>query len=242
MIRRLLMPLLLAILFLVSGCSDNKALQARLLRIRKPLIRTDDYRVGPRDVIQVEVRGQPDLSRATMLRPDGKVTLNLLGDVYVSAMTPTEIDEVLTRRYKEYIVGADVTVSVVAFNSKKIFVFGAVPREGEIPYRGEMTILELMAQVGGVLPRSEPKAITITRAVPNEHRTKIYQVNLDKIIIEGRTEQNIYLQPNDIVHVPLNGFARIGFALDNVFFPLRSFFSFFFLGDSVNDLKKKHKW
>ena len=135
-----------------------------------------------------------------------------------------------------------MTVSVVAFNSKKIYIFGAVGREGEIPYQGEMTILDLMAQVGGVLARANPKAITIVRAVPGEHRTEIFKVDLDKIVIEGRTEQLIYLQPNDIVHVPLNVWARTGFALDNIFFPLRSFFSFFFLGDSVNDLKKKHKW
>jgi polysaccharide export outer membrane protein len=246
MIRGLVVPLLLAVMVLLFGCAgDQQAfqtrlaqqdLQAKLKEVKKPLIKSEDYRVGAADVITVEVRGQPDLSRTVVVRPDGKVTLRLLGDVYVSGMTCEEIDEKITRMYKEYIVGADVTVSVVAFNSQEIFVFGQVPREGPQPYTGELTIMEAISRAGGVLPRAEPKAVQIVR------NNKVWKVNMDDIVINGRTDQNMYLQPGDIVFVPMNGFARAGFALDNIFFPLRSFFSFVFLGDSVNDVKAKHSW
>lgn len=238
---RIFVPLLLAALVLAFGCTSQQAerqakFENKLAEAPKPLIRSPDYRVGASDIIRVEVRGQPDLDRGAVVRPDGKITLRLLGDVYVSGMTPEEIDEKITRMYGEYIVGADVTVSVVGLNHQTFEIWGAVPREGPQPYRGEITIREALARAGGTLPRAEPKAIQITRG------NKVWKVNLDDMVIKGRTDQNVYIQPGDVIFVPLNGFARVGFALDNIFFPIRSFFSFVFLGDSVSDLKVKHKW
>lgn len=236
MIRRTVAALLLAIMVLIFGCADQRNFQAKIQQPKRPLIKSDDYRVGPADVVSFDVRGQPDLTRSVVVRPDGKITLQLVGDVYVSGMTPEEIDGKLTRMYNEYIVGADVTVAVVAFNSRQIYVWGQVAREGPQPYTGELTVQQAISRAGGTLHRAEPKAIQVVR------NNKVWKVNMDDIVIRGKTSENMYLQPGDIVFVPLNGFARMGFALDNMFFPLRSLFSFVFLGDSVSDLKDKHKW
>ena len=236
MIRRVILSLLLVLTVVFCGCATQRDFPSRITQPKKAIIKSQDYRVGASDALQVEVRGQPDLTRTAFVRPDGKVTFRLLGDVYVSGMTPPQIDEKLTRMYKEYIVGADVTVSVVGMNSKRIYVWGQVPREGPQPYTGEMTVQQAISRAGGVLLRAEPKAIQVVR------NNKVWKVNMDDIVIHGKTEQNMYLQPGDIVYVPLNGFARVGFALDNIFFPLRSLFSFVFLGDSVSDLKEKHSW
>ena len=238
MVRRIILPLLLAAMVLVFGCATQPQpdFRTRTTQPTKPIIKSGDYRVGPSDVLDVQVRGQPDLSRAVVVRPDGKVTMSLIGDVYVSGMSAEQIDAKLTRMYTEYIVGADVSVAVVAFNSKEIYIWGQVAREGPQPYTGEMTIVEAISRAGGTLVRAEPKAVQVTR------NTKVWKVNLDDIVIHGRRDQNIYLQPGDIVFVPLNGFARAGFALDNIFFPIRSFFSFVFLGESVDQLKDIHKW
>ncbi|HUV39839.1 MAG TPA: polysaccharide biosynthesis/export family protein [Planctomycetota bacterium] len=228
---------LAALVATVSGCANDQQVFNNLIEEKqKPVIKSPDYVVGATDVLLVEVRGQPDLQKAVVIRPDGKVTLRLLGDVYVSGKTPQEIDEDITRLYNEYIVGADVTVSVVGLNSQSIYVMGQVPREGPQPYTGELTILEAISRAGGTNFRAEPKAIQVARD------GKVWKVNLDDIVIKAKRGQNMYLQPDDIVFVPLNGFARVGFAMDNMFFPLRSFFSFIFLGDSVSDLKNKHNW
>ena len=236
MTRRIFMPLLPALTVLLFGCTSQPDFQSRITAPKAALVRTQDYHVGATDTIQVEVRGQADLARVVVVRPDGKVTLRLLGDVYVSGMTPAEIDDKLTRMYNEFIVGADVTVSVLGMSSQQIFVWGQVPREGPQPYTGELTVQQAISRAGGVLHRAEPKAIQVTR------NNKVWKVNLDDIVIHGKTDQNMYLRPGDIVFVPMNGFARAGFALDNIFFPVRSFFSFVFLGDSVDDLKDKHRW
>jgi polysaccharide export outer membrane protein len=229
---------------MVCGCAqDQREVQFRQMTSQqvfnetpKPVMKSPDYRIGPQDVIQVEVRGQPDLTRAAVVRPDGKVTLRLLDDVYVSGMTPAEVDSKLTGLYSEYIVGADVTVSMVGMNSRYIYVIGQVAREGPQTYTGEMTIMQAIARAGGTNFRAEPKAIQVAR------NGKVWKVNMDDIIIKAQRGQNMYLQPDDIVFVPLNGFARAGYALDNIFFPLRSFASFLFLGDSIDELKKAHSW
>jgi protein involved in polysaccharide export with SLBB domain len=227
--------LLLAMVSLF-GCTTQQSLKTRIEEPAKPMIWSGDTRVGASDVLRVEVRGQGDMLQTVVVRPDGKISLRLLDDVYVSGMTVSETDAVLTRKYREYFVGADVTVSMIALNSQKIYVFGQVAREGPQAYTGELTVLEAVSRAGGVLPRAEPKAVQVKR------KNKVWKVNMDDIVIGGRTDQNIYLQPDDVVFVPLNGFARVGFALDNIFFPVRSLFSFVFLGDSVSDLKTKHKW
>lgn len=241
MFRRIILPLLLAAIVLTFGCAGQQAnmnpgFPTQTEQPKTPLIKSPDYKVGATDVVNVEVRGQPDLNRSAVVRPDGKITLMLLGDVYVSGMTAEEVDEKVSRLYSEYIVGPDVTVTVVGFNSQEIYVWGEVARVGPLPYTGEMTIMEALNRAGGLLGRAEPKAVQVNRD------GKVWKVNLEDIVINGKTKDNIYLQPGDVVFVPLNGFARVGFALDNVFYPLRAFFSFIFLGDSVSDLKVKHGW
>jgi polysaccharide export outer membrane protein len=235
--RSLVLLVLMVLVAVVAGCvqplgphplpSPNAA---------QPLMKTEDYRVGTTDVIHIEVRGQPDLSQTVVIRPDGKITLSLLKDVYISGMTSAEIDEKLSRLYKEYIVGADLTVSIVGFNSKQIYIFGQVGRAGPMPFEGEMTILEAIAKAGDVLPRGEPKAIQLVRD------GKVWKIDMEQIVLYGRTDQNVYLKEGDIIYVPLGGFARFGFALDNIFFPVRSVFSFIFLYDAAEDLWKKHGW
>ncbi len=239
MLRRIILPLFLAALILTVGCAtqqSNVDFSTKTQQPKTALIKSPDYKVGASDVVNVEVRGQPDQTRSAVVRPDGKITLGLIGDVYVSGMTPEEIDDKLTRMYGEYIVGPDVTVAVVGFNSQEVYVWGEVARVGPQPYTGELTVMEALNRSGGLLGRAEPKAIQVSR------NGKVWKVNLDDIVINGKQDQNMYLQPGDVVFVPLNGFARVGFALDNVFYPLRSFFSFIFLGDSVSDLKVKHGW
>ncbi len=240
MFRRTIVSLILAVLALTFGCAAPQAMpgdfESQIAQPKTPLVTSPDYRLGASDVVNVEVRGQPELNRAAVIRPDGKVTLMLVGDVYVSGRTAEEVDDLLTRMYSEYIIGPDVTVTVVGFNSKEIYMWGEVARVGPQPYTGEMTIFEAINRAGGTNYRSEPKAVQIAR------NGKVWKVDLDRMITRGKMNQNMYLQPGDSVFVPLNGFARMGFAMDNIFYPLRSFFSFIFLGDSVNDLKLKHNW
>lgn len=221
--------LLLVVCALVAGCqSDQRAVrQAVAPQANTPLKASPDYRLGASDVVTVEVRGQPELTKTAVVRPDGKITLVLLDDVYVQGLTTAEIDDKLTRSYNEYIVNADVTISVVGFNSKKIYVWGQVFRQGDQPFDGEVTIIDAMARAGGPNERAETKKVLLTRA------GQVHQLDFYRIVIKGDTRDIVYLQDGDIIFVPPTFPARVGMALDNIFYPFRNLFAFLFLEREV---------
>ena len=224
--------LLALVIVLVLGCQSEQETirQAVAPKASTPLKASPDYRLGASDVLTVEVRGQPELTKTVVVRPDGKITLVLLDDVYVLGLTVQEVDDKLTRLYNEYIVNADVTVSVVGFNSKRIYVWGQVFRQGDQPFDGEMTLTDAIARAGGPNQRAETKSILLTRA------GKVYKLNLYRIVIKGDTKDNVYLQDGDQIFVPPTVWARVGMALDNIFYPFRNLFAFLFLEREVEDV------
>jgi polysaccharide export outer membrane protein len=195
-----------------------------------PLKASPDYRIGAADVLTIEVRGQPDLTKTVVVRPDGKITLVLLDDVFVQGLTAAEIDDKITRLYNEYIVNADVTVSVVGFNSQKVYVWGQVARQGDQPFDGEVTIVDALARAGGPNERAETKKVLLTRA------GQVHQLDFYRIVIKGDPRDDVYLQDGDIIFVPPTVFARVGMALDNIFYPFRNLFAFLFLEKEVQSV------
>lgn len=221
--------LLVAACILVIGCQSQQDAVRRAVapNANIPLKESPDYRLGAADVMTVEVRGQPELTKTVVVRPDGKMTLVLLDDVYVLGLTTTEIDDKVTRLYNEYIVNADVTVSVVGFNSQKIYVWGQVFRQGDQPFDGQVSIVDAMAMAGGPNERAETKKILLTR------EGKVHQIDFYRIVIKGDRTDYVYLQDGDIIFVPPTVFARVGMALDNIFYPFRNLFAFLFLEKEV---------
>jgi polysaccharide biosynthesis/export protein len=231
--RVVLTVVLLAMVVLVAGCSgsDQQAVrQAVAPKENAPLKASPDYRVGDADVLTIDVRGQPELSKTVVVRPDGKITLVLLDDVFVQGLTTVEVDDKLTRLYNEYIVNADVTVTVVGFNSQKVYVWGQVFRQGDQPYDGEVTIMDALARAGGPNERAETKKVLLTRA------GTVHQLDFYRIVIKGDSRDDVYLQDGDIIFVPPTGWARAGMALDNVFYPFRNLFAFLFLEKEVQNV------
>jgi polysaccharide biosynthesis/export protein len=231
--RAALVVALLAVIVLAVGCSgsDQEAVrQAVAPRENVPLKASPDYRVGDSDVLTIEVRGQPELAKTVVVRPDGKITLVLLDDVFVQGLSTVEVDDKLTRLYNEYIVNADVTVSVVGFNSQKVYVWGQVFRQGDQPYDGEVTIMDAMARAGGPNGRAETKKVLLTRA------GTVHQLDFYRIVIKGDSTDDVYLQDGDIIFVPPTTWARWGMALDNIFYPFRNLFAFLFLEKEIESV------
>ena len=216
---------MLVLCLLVVGCqSEQQVIRAAIApKANVPLKASPDYRVGASDVLTIDVRAQPDLVKTVVVRPDGKITLVLLDDVYVQGLNLQEIDEKLTRLYNEYVVNADITVSMVGFNSQKIYVWGQVFRQGDQPFDGGLTLVDAVSRAGGNNQRAETKKVLLTRA------GQVYKLNLYNIVIKGKSQDNVYLQDGDIIFVPPTVWARAGMALDNIFYPFRNLFAFLFL-------------
>jgi polysaccharide biosynthesis/export protein len=180
------------------------------------------YIVGATDSIQLLVTNGPGLSGGHTIRPDGYITLELIGDIYVEGMVPMKIADVLTKALQVYIRDVDVTVRVTGFNSKKYYMFGETGGVGEHAFDGDVTILRAFARARGVTTRAAWDRIRLVRA--STRTRQIFKINLQDIITRGEWDTNVQLKANDIVYVPPTVLARIGYLIDNILFPFRSIF------------------
>jgi polysaccharide export outer membrane protein len=166
-----------------------------------PEVQALEYTIGPGDVIQIDVWKEPDISTpSAVVRPDGRITAAMLGDIQVSGMTPEALRKSLTEQYDRLIRDARVNVAVREINSQKIYVIGEVRREGPIRLTGPMTVVQALAEAGGMTDYAKPKRIYILR-VANGQQARV-PFNYNAVVRGGRVQQNITLRSGDTVIVP----------------------------------------
>jgi polysaccharide export outer membrane protein len=159
----------------------------------------ETYRIGVDDELMISVWREQELSMPVAVRPDGMITLPLVNDVKVVDLTPKELQALLTERLKPFVTEPQVTVSVRAIRSRKVYLVGQVPRPGAYPMSGRKTALQLIAEAGGLTLFAKPSAIYILRS-ENGRQARI-PFNYKKAIKGGR-EAEVALFPGDIVVVP----------------------------------------
>jgi len=158
------------------------------------------YKIGPQDMLQIDVWKEPEITRLVPVRPDGKITLPLLNDVQAAGLTPMELASVISDGLKKYINNPQVTVSVSTINSRRVYVTGEVTKPGAFPMLPNMTVLQALTSAGGFTQFAKIKSVYVLR-VEGGKQTKI-PFNY-KAVIEGKKpEENIELQPGDTVVVP----------------------------------------
>jgi len=157
------------------------------------------YVIGPDDVLQVTVWKETTLSGTFPVRPDGMISMVLLGDVKAAGLTPEELAANLTAQYKKYVQDPLVTVLVQQVNSQRIFVVGEVGHVGPIPITPGMTPLQAIASAGGLSPYAHKTRIYILRGPQGKQEKILFNY---KAAIRGDNSQNITLQPNDTVVIP----------------------------------------
>lgn len=167
-----------------------------------PKSATDDpaYVIGPEDMLNVAVWKEPDFSSTVPVRPDGKISLPLLGDVEASGRTPSQLAQDLTGRLKKYIDDPHVTVVVTAINSKRVYILGEVNHPGTMNMSPNMTVLQAISAAGGPTAYANTKKITVLRTVAGK-QTK-YAFNYKEVIKGNAIQQNIVLQSGDTIVVP----------------------------------------
>jgi polysaccharide export outer membrane protein len=161
----------------------------------------DDYKIGSGDVLQISVWKEPDASvPSVVVRPDGRITLPLIKEVNVAGLSPHDVETAIADRLASFINGVDVTVIVTKIESKKLYVLGAVKKEGIIPYTYRMNVIQALSEAGGLTDYAKRRNIYVLR---NENG-KDYRLQFDyeKVIKGEKMEQNIQLLPGDTIFVP----------------------------------------
>jgi polysaccharide export outer membrane protein len=196
--RALICALVLSAIPLIAQKSDEAGTSAPS---GSPNPVANTYIVGEADVLRINVWKQPEISQqSVVVRPDGMVTVPLVGEVKVSGMTPVQIETSLVESLKQYVNEPHVTVTVVEVGSKTVYVTGEVQHPGAYPLVGPVDVLQIIAKAGGVTPYAHRRSVFVLRQV-NGKKEKL-PVNYNQIFHGKNPEQNITLQPGDTVVVP----------------------------------------
>jgi polysaccharide export outer membrane protein len=192
----------------VSGGWDAKLVEDAVNALKNPRLRTlepgvelpEGYRIGAGDVIAISVWKEPEASvDGIVVRADGKVSLPLVKEIEIAGLTPTEAEKLLAERLAKFILSPDVTVIIKAINSRKVYLVGAV-RNGSINLTSRMSVLQVLTVAGGVTDYAKRKRIYILRNL-NGKQTR-FPFNYDAVIKGEQIEQNIPVEPDDIIVVP----------------------------------------
>ena len=154
------------------------------------------YVIGAEDILMIRVWREPDLSGPVGVRPDGKISLPLIGEVQAAGVTPEKLAEKITEGFSKYVASPEVMVQVASVNSKKYFVSGEVMRPGSYPLVVPTTVLEALAIAGGFRDYADRKKIMILRG------PKRYSFNYTEVVKGKNLLQNIQLESGDHIIVP----------------------------------------
>jgi polysaccharide export outer membrane protein len=165
------------------------------------MVDLEEYRIGPEDALQIFVWKNETLSRVVSVRPDGKISLPLLGDIQASGQTARELRDTLVKRYVEFIASPEISVIVNEVKSIKVSVIGEVPKAGRYELKSRTTVLDILATAGGFGQFASRARIFVLRPEAGNKMKRI-PFNFNKAVSEGGEQENFYLQPGDIVVVP----------------------------------------
>jgi polysaccharide export outer membrane protein len=160
---------------------------------------SSNYIIGADDSLKVEVWDNDKLSGSVLVRPDGMITLADIGDIPAAGRTPTQLAAEITTRVKKLVIDPTVTVTVLAVNSKRVFMIGEIGHVGPLAITPGMTILQAIATAGGLTPYANRKHIYILRGEPGKQQ-KIY-FDYTKAVKKGDM-QGVELIPGDTIVVP----------------------------------------
>ncbi|HKY31996.1 MAG TPA: polysaccharide biosynthesis/export family protein [Candidatus Polarisedimenticolia bacterium] len=168
-------------------------------------------RLAPGDVVDVKFFSVAELNESQAIRPDGKIALQLVGDVEAQGKSPAELREELIRLYTPHLKTADVTVVVRSFQSRHVYVGGEVLNPGSYPMPGQLTALEAVMQAGGFTRYAQLKNVVIIRHQDGQR----YGASLDfSETSKGTDVPHFYLEPLDVVYVPETRITRVNRWID----------------------------
>jgi len=169
---------------------------------KSSLIVTPDYIIGPEDVLEITVWKNADLSKQVQVRPDGRISLPLVGDVSAVGRTASQLTGDIATRLGSYMENPTVSIVVKEVNSYAIYVLGEVNKPGKYPLKSKTTLLQAITVAHGFTPVAARNKIVVFRfGKDGEALTKI-KASYDDIVLRDGSIQNIELKPGDQIVVP----------------------------------------
>jgi polysaccharide biosynthesis/export protein len=160
----------------------------------------DSYRVGVEDDLQISVWREPEISSQVTVRPDGFISLPLLNDIQVEGLTTKQLQELVTEKLKGFLTEPQVTVIVRQIRSRKVYLIGQVTHPGSYVLNGDKTVLQLLAEAGGLSQFAKMKSIYVVRKSAG-HEVRL-PFNYKRAVTGKDPKTDIELYPGDMIVVP----------------------------------------
>ena len=161
----------------------------------------NDYLIGPDDVLAINVWKEPEISRTLPVRPDGNISLPLVGDLKASGHTPTQLQKEIKDQLVEYLSNPEVTVLVQEAKSHKFNIIGEVAKPGSYVMAGPMTVLDAIATAGGLREFARTTKIYVLRMNADGSRVRL-PFNYKQVLKGNDLRADVQLQPHDTIVVP----------------------------------------
>lgn len=172
-------------------------------KVEKPsLIVTSDYFIGPEDVLDITVWRNADLSKQVTVRPDGRISLPLIGDITAVGKTAAQLSEDISAKLKEYKENPQVSIVVKEVNSYAIYVLGEVVKPGKYPLKSKTTLLQAITIASGFTPTAARNKIVVFRFAKDGGGQIKMKASYDDIVLRDGSNQNFELKPGDQLVVP----------------------------------------
>lgn len=196
---------LLGSVLAIAGCASSAIIKEdELASLSPPAVIPAEYRIGVDDRVQVSVWRNPDLSVVVPVRPDGRISVPLIGDVLAGGKTAPELAALIKGKLATYVRDPFVTVIITELRSheflSRVRVTGAVRTPRTLPYRPGMTVLDVILEAGGINDFAAANRTKLYRT--SEGQTRIFDIDLGDILKRGQLQTNVKLVPGDVITVP----------------------------------------
>lgn len=211
MIHKLLIFLGWGIIFFLACAHEPNVKTGDDIQAKKSL-----YRLGYGDVLEIKFFDNQRFSREVSVRPDGRITLEKVGDIYVAGLTTPEVDSIVTDKFRDILKSPDVTVFIKNFSNQKVYVLGEVNMPGGYFIEREMTVTHAIALAGGYKRSANLRSVLIVRKSENGELFA-ERINMKNILSSKVKGEDKYIQAMDVVYVPRTFISNVDVFIDQFF-------------------------
>lgn len=207
--KTILITLIFFVIFLeIIGCASQQPyVQSETAGLKATSQKPQEYLIQLGDQLDIKFFYNPELNETVIVRPDGKISLQLVDEVQAAGLKPSQLDADLTEKYSHELKKPMVTVIVKSFEGQRIYVGGEVNRQGLIKFTGGMTPLQAVLESGGFMETASPESAIVIRKGPEDRPVPI-EMNLMDAMQGLSGKADFALQPSDIVYVPKTTIAK----------------------------------
>jgi polysaccharide export outer membrane protein len=189
-------------LVLLWGCTPSASPRAAGQAVAAVVATPDqtNYLLGPEDALEISVWKEPDLTKQLVVRPDGKITYPLIGEVQAAGQTVKQLQTEIFKRLEKYVTDAHVTVILLKAQNYKIYVTGKVNKPGDFVIGKPVNVMQAISMAGGLTPFASPGSIMVLRTIGGKEEG--FPFNYKDVAKGNFLDQNRTLLPGDVVVVP----------------------------------------